>query len=74
MQATQKTLVRSVHREDLLEEEMATPSSVLTWRISWIGESSFSIKLKSRYEHLGTRKGVSKQDVNLEDINIGMAL
>ena len=42
--------------------------NLMDWR------TRFSIKLKNRYEHLGTRKGVSKQDVNLEVINIGMAL
>ena len=42
--------------------------NLMDWR------THFSIKLKNRYEHLRTRKGVSKQDVNLEVINIGMAL
>ena len=31
------TLVRSLGQEDLLEEGMATHSSILAWRIPWIG-------------------------------------
>ena len=36
--AMQKTLVRSLGREDLLEKGMATHSSVLVCEISWIEE------------------------------------
>ena len=32
------TWVLSVGREDPLEEEMATDSSILAWRISWTEE------------------------------------
>ena len=31
----QETLVRSLSREDSLEKEMATHSSILAWEISW---------------------------------------
>ena len=34
----QETLVPSVGGEDLLEEEMATHSSILVWRIPWTEE------------------------------------
>ena len=34
----QETQVRSLGQEDLLEEEMATYSSILAWEISWMGE------------------------------------
>ena len=34
----QKTWVQSLGREDALEKEMATHSSILAWRISWTGE------------------------------------
>ena len=34
----QETQVLSLGWEDLLEEEMATPSSILAWRISWTEE------------------------------------
>ena len=37
-QEMQETWVRSLGREDPLEEEMATPSSVLAWRIPWTEE------------------------------------
>ena len=35
MQETQETWVRFLGQEDPLEEEMATHSSVLAWRIPW---------------------------------------
>ena len=34
----QETWVRSLGREDPLEKEMATHSSILAWRISWTEE------------------------------------
>ena len=40
MQETQETWVQSLGWEDALEEEMATHSHILAWRISWIGEPS----------------------------------
>ena len=36
--AKQKTWVQSLSQEDLLEEEMATYSSILSWRIPWTEE------------------------------------
>ena len=36
--AYQETLVRSLGGEDPLEEEMATLSSILAWRIPWTEE------------------------------------
>ena len=38
MQETQKTRVRFLGREDSLEEEMVTPSSVIVWKIPWTEE------------------------------------
>ena len=37
-QKTQETQVPSLGQEDPKEEEMATHSSILTWRISWTEE------------------------------------
>ena len=34
----QETQVQSLGQEDLLEEEMATHSSILAWRIPWTKE------------------------------------
>ena len=34
----QETQVQSLGQEDLLEEEMATHSSILAWRIPWTEE------------------------------------
>ena len=36
--AMRETWVRSLGQEDSLEKEMATCSSILTWRIPWIEE------------------------------------
>ena len=36
--AMQETGVRSLGREDPLEKEMATPSSIFAWRIPWAEE------------------------------------
>ena len=36
--AMQETQVRSLGREDPLEKEMATHSSILAWRIPWAEE------------------------------------
>ena len=38
MQKTQEMLVQSLGQEDHLEEEMATHSSVLAWKIPGMGE------------------------------------
>ena len=36
--AMQETWVQSLGREDLLEKEMATHSSILAWKIPWTEE------------------------------------
>ena len=46
----EKTWVRSLSREDPLEEEMATHSSILAWRIPWTEELSS----KAAYRPLST--------------------
>ena len=38
MQEMQETGVRSLGQEDLLEEGMATHTSILAWRIPWTEE------------------------------------
>ena len=38
-QEMQETQVRSLDWEDTLEEEMATHSNILAWRIPWTEES-----------------------------------
>ena len=38
MQETQETQILSLGQEDPLEEDMATHSSILAWRISWTEE------------------------------------
>ena len=39
-----ETWVQSLGREDLLEKEMATHSSILPWKIPWMGYSSWGRK------------------------------
>ena len=36
--AVRETWVQSLDREDLLEKEMATHSSILVWKIPWMEE------------------------------------
>ena len=38
LHAMQETRVQSLGREDLLEKEMATHSSILAWKIPWTEE------------------------------------
>ena len=45
----QETQVQSLGQEDLLEKEMATHSSILTWKIPWMEEPG---RLKS----MGSRR------------------
>ena len=39
--AMQETQVRSLSQEDTLEKGMATHSSILAWRIQWIGRGTW---------------------------------
>ena len=43
MQEIQETQVRSLGQEDPLEEEMATHSGILAWRIPWTEEPGGSM-------------------------------
>ena len=45
----QEIWVQSLGREDPLEEEMATHSTILAWRISWTEETS-------RLQSMGSQK------------------
>ena len=53
MQDTQETWVRSLGAEDPLEKEMATESSILSWRIPWTEEPERGIQfiILQRVEH-----------------------
>ena len=39
-----ETQVQSLGQEDLLEKEMATHSSILAWKIPWVGYSPWGRK------------------------------
>ena len=49
MQETQETWVQSLGREDPLEKEMATHSSILAWKIPWAEEAG-------RLQSMGSRR------------------
>ena len=48
----QETWVRSLGQEDLLEEEMATHSSIFAWEIPWTEELSMGSKELDTTEHV----------------------
>ena len=58
MQEMQETLIWSLGWEDPLEEEMATHSSILTWRIPWTEEpgrlQSMGLQSRTRLKWLST--------------------
>ena len=57
MQETQETWVQSLGWEGCLEEEMATHSSILAWRIPWTEESGrLQSKGSRRFRHDGATK------------------
>ena len=50
--AEQETRVQSLGREDPLEKEMATHSSILAWRIPWMEEPGGLLSVRSqRFRH-----------------------
>ena len=51
--AMRETQIRSLVREDPLEKEMATHSSILAWKISWTEEPGGlqSMRLSQRVGH-----------------------
>ena len=52
MQGSQETQVPSPGGEDALEEEMATHSSILAWRIPWTKEpGELQLKGSQRVRH-----------------------
>ena len=46
-----ETWVQSLGREDLLEKEMATHSSILAWKIPWIEEPGRLQSMGRRVRH-----------------------
>ena len=51
MQEVQETRVQSLGQEDPLEEEMATHSSILAWRIPWTEEAGGLQSIGSQRMH-----------------------
>ena len=51
IQETQETQVQSLGQEDPLEEEKATHSSILAWRIPWMEEPGRLESMGQRVRH-----------------------
>ena len=64
MQETQESWVRFLGREDALEKEMATHSSILAWKIPWTeeqgGYSPWGSTESDRTEHTATNHPTNK--------------
>ena len=54
MPAMQETRVRQLGQEDILEEEMATYSSILAWSISWT-------EMPGRLQFMGSQRDTTEQ-------------
>ena len=63
MQETQEMRVWSLRRENLLEKEMATHSSILAWEILWTEEPEGHNPWGRRVEHNWETERAHKQDV-----------
>ena len=70
--AMQETWVRSLGREDPLEKEMATHSSILAWRIRWMEEPGElqSTGLQSRTRLSDLTFTFLSQNKTLEEENV----
>ena len=52
MLKTQETQIQSLGQEDLLEEEMATHSNILAWKIPWTEEPNGLLsKVSQQFRH-----------------------
>ena len=62
---------QSLGREDPLEEEVATRSSILAWKIPWtekpVGSSPWGCKDldTTDYIHTGARKGIGREKLRM---------
>ena len=52
MQETEETWIQSLSQEDPLEEEMATHSSILAWKIPWTEEPVGLQSMESQKSHI----------------------
>ena len=62
--------VKTVGQEDLLEEDMASPSSILVWRIPWTGEPGRlqSMGLQRVRHDLTTKQKQHRDEVGMLDL------
>ena len=71
MQETEEKWVPSLGREDPLEEEMATHSSILAWRIPWTeGPGGLQPMASQRVEHDQAYEHISSLKLALLALNI----
>ena len=62
MQETHETWVRSLGREDPLEKEMATHSSIIAWKILWPEEPGGLQSMESQDQTQLSTHSVNSQD------------
>ena len=58
MQGTHETQVLSISQEDPQEEEMATHSGILAWRIPWTEELSEGLQNAQGHKELDTTEAI----------------
>ena len=63
----QETQVWSLGREDPLEEEMATRSSILAWRIPWAEEAG-------GLQSMGSKKSWMQLNCNIEHSRVSVTV
>ena len=63
--STKKTQVRSPSREDPLEKEMATRSSILAWK-NPMDRGAWSLQESNSTEHILSRKEAKLEEVGLQ--------
>ena len=61
-----ETQVQSLGREDLLEKEMATHSSTLAWKISWMEEPG-------RLQSMGSKRVGTTEWLHFTSLHFSMA-
>ena len=71
--AVQETQVQSLGWEDPLEEDMATHTRILAWRVSWTEEpaglQSIGRKSRTQLKRLSTRVLMDLEIVTLSEIS-----
>ena len=70
VQKTQETQARSLSGEDPLEEEIATHSSILAWRIPWTGEPGKLQSMGSKEQDKTERLNMHTQEIEIRSYSL----